>query len=459
MADTPAEIGDDLSRRVLRALEAAPEEGPLTLYLSSSSTLGNDLTIPARCALMFAPGVRVTLEHGMTLWVHGAVDLGFEPRFELRKGASVKLLGLLEEIRPEWWFGDDASASLDAAVLIAVDRMTAGVAQAPIRLCGPYELSRTLDLGALARDQAMEFVLLGRHPRGDSVLRPTFLHHPESVGEFPLLRTSGGIRVSAEHVGFDTTVARMGAPSTAPAALHQDAMGGTRYHRCSFWGAAAVRIEPGAPESDSAPDMPDVTFDGCWFEGVSRDGVAGAMLSVAEGQPADLHVSCCAFMGSARALIEMSVGALDVQGCVFDNVVGSYGDGCDLLLNVGISSRGEVSKGGANLALNELHVRTRSLRHVRAERDVSTLGATVCMTGVVQDTSEIDADRASEFSSVSWRGPLSSSMVIQGCFLEGTIDVDDSLGIVSLATTLRGVPLVSRATRIRWSYPPIVSVT
>ena len=410
---------DDLSRRVLAALRMAPSSGPLTLYLPVSMTLQQNLTIPSRCEVMMGPGVVITLAPSVLMRIEGAVDLGLEPRFAVGDGAAVRLLGALECIRPEWWMTGGADAALDEAAHTAVARADAGRPLVAIRLVGPYLLRRTWDLGALAQGRAMRFELEGRHPRGDAALRPTFLHHPASEGGFPLLRTRVGVSVRAVHVAFDTTVERSGVDEVDVAVEHNGEVDGVTYLRCSFFGTAA-RIARSAPDGERTTELPTVLFDGCWFQAGTRDRSADAMLRVDPTWPVRLHVNVCSFAGSARAMVEMSVGVLDLSGAVFDNVGPDPRQLVDLDLSSGSSV--PVDHAGRFLTVNEVHVRTRGQRHLHAERDLSDAAAVVSMTGVVHDPIPADTPGV-RLPVIRWRGPLGAPLLLQGCHFASPLDL------------------------------------
>lgn len=418
--DVPSGAGaDDLFRRVLAALQLAPPSGPLTLYLPISVSLLHNLTIPSRCEWMMGPGAVITLAPGVLLRIEGAVDLGLEPRFAVGEGASVRLLGPLEAIRPEWWMTVGPDVALDEAAYTAVARADAGRPLVAIRLVGPYLLRRTWDLGALAQGRSMRFELEGRHPRGDTALRPTFLHHPASEGGFPLLRTRGGVSVRATHVAFDTTVVRAGDEGANAAVEHTGVIDGVTYLRCSFFGTAA-QIARSAPDAQDADDLPTVLFDGCWFQAGTRDRPADTMLWVDPAWPMRLHVNVCSFVGTARVMIAMSAGALDLSGAVFDNV----GPDPAQLVDLDLSSEPTLpaKRGGRFLTVNELHVRTRGQRHLHAERDLSDAAAVVSMTGVVHDPIPADTP-AVRLPVIRWRGPLGAPLLLQGCHFASPLDL------------------------------------
>lgn len=457
MEETRAFAGDELGGRLALALAAAQPLGPLTLYLSRSVELLQDFTVPARCTLMLAPGVRIAVGRERVLTVLGPVDLGCEPRFELRERASVRLLGPLAAIRPEWWFAEDDSKALAAAAAAAVARRDAEVAQVPLRLTGPYALTRTLDLGALAAGRAIEFVLSGRHPRGDGLLLPTLHHHPQSSGDFPLVRTSEFVRLLIDHVGFDASAERVIGVSRSPAVLHEGLSSGTRYTRCSFWGHAAVSLKPRPDAKSSAKPADTLSFDDCWFQGGGRDGSGGELVWVAPTTSAQLEFSGCAFVGAARSMVEISAGSLDIQGCTFDNELTGESDGCDIRVGDEAESSARPARDGVGLMITEVHVRTRSARHLVASQSGATQGAMVLLTGVVQEREAHLRGEGGASAVITWRRALAQPMVLQGCYFEAPLDVPMEEGVLAPATTLMGNPPLSLGTQISWSDRVVVS--
>lgn len=176
----------------LRAAELAVPSGPGTLYLGSTAFLAEDLVIDERFELLLSPSAKIIVLAGSTLTVLGPIDLERRHHFACQSGARVRLLGSLDAIYPEWW-GTPHDIGLEAARRLAVDRISDGRPQVPIRLRGPYTLTSTFRVHAneltveVAEPMSPSLVFEGEFPRGDQVLEPTFRHDPAAVGGFILV--------------------------------------------------------------------------------------------------------------------------------------------------------------------------------------------------------------------------------------------------------------------------------
>lgn len=476
-----ATVGIDLGARLDHALDTAPPDGPLILYLSGQLELSRDLVLPERCQWFMGPGATLTLRHHARLEVLGPVDLGFEPRFLVDGAARVLLLGPLDLIRPEWWIGTvDTKLSL-AAELVA-ERARRRREAVPVRLTGPYVLGAALDLTHAARGEPIGFEFLGRHPLGDAVLEPTLIRGPEMSSTNPLVLVQNVGPVRFAHVAFDTTECdqrEVDEIALAPAVDGWMGAGDLEFVRCSFFGAKSIAV---AARTTVGGDSPRVTARECWFQ-------LGTALKIGHygvrcTGDSRLRLDGCTFVGHAYAMVEVISGMVDLVGCMFDNQVPSSEDGVDIRItdpyplfriidNGGpfmvtakdaprrpgsdVPVRGDPSRlAGPDVMvgpvqLNVIHVRTRSARHLYSTPVMRP--TTVSLTGVVQEQATDQTGGALTPPSISWRASLTSAMLLQGCYFSGPIDVARPGYVLAVGALLEGIPATVGGTEVRWRYP------
>lgn len=457
--------GVDLRARVELALAAAPAGGPLTVYLAAELDLSGVLELPERITWFMGPGSSLTLRRGARFDVLGEVDLAFEPRFFVEGGAQVRLLGPLEVIRPEWWIGS-ADEMLRHAVDLVVERARRRRDAVPVVLTGPYVLQYPIDLTRSAGGAPIAFEFRGRHPVGDGVLAPTLIRGPSMSTTAPLVfaRDVGPVRF--EHVAFDTTESDDREPdpvNSAPAVEAWGGEGSLDLARCSFFGVKAVAVA-----GQSAPEPRRVTAKGCWFQvGTSvRTGQYGVRCT----GKIRLRLDGCTFVGRASVMVELISGMLDVVGCLFDNRPGATGAGVDIGVTDPAPAFEVIKQGGlfkvpvgdaSRLAapevtvdwvqINEVHVRTRSVRHLSSTS--VRRPTTVALTAVVQElTSELLFSGFSP-SAIEWHAAMTSAMLLQGCYFAVPISVARPGRVLAVGTLLQGVPAFHDGTDVSWRYP------
>lgn len=457
--------GNDLGARVRLALDGAPPGGPLTVYLSAQLELSASLELDERCLWFMGPGASVTLRRGARFDVLGAVDLGFEPRFRIEGSARVRLLGPLEVIRPEWWIGS-VDEQLQLAVELAAERARQRREAVPVRLTGPYVLRYALDLTRAAAGSPIAFEFQGRHPVGDPVLESTLIRGPEMSSTEPLVFAQDVGPVRFEHVAFDTTASderELDSLAPAPAV---DAWRGTEaldFVRCSFFGVKGLAVATSAPG-----DPRRITVRECWFQ--VGTALKSGHFGVRCTGDSRLRLDGCTFVGRAHAMVEVISGMLDVIGCQFDNQASSTEGGADIRVTDPAPAFRIIKNGGpfkitegdaSRLAgpevtvgwvqINVIHARTRSRRHLVSSPVMRP--TTVALTGVVQELPADDTVMADPPSAIEWRAPLTSAMLLQGCYFTGAIDVPRPGYVLAVGARLEGTPATLGGTHIPWRYP------
>lgn len=424
-----------------------PPEGPCTLYLGDDATLSGDLSLDSRFSVLFGPGATVTLRPGVSWTILGDADLGSELRFRLAPGARVVLLGPLSRILPEWWdVAADPDSALENAFALAGARILEGKPQAVVELLGPYELGRTLSLSSPTGGE-VEYVVEGRHPRGDAKLRPTLAYAPASSGDFSLIALRDGVRLIARRVAFDTTT-RRGDPKrrAQPALALPERSSGTSLERCTFFvqsgGAVGVEAPTVSADQGATREHRRLYLRECWFESRATSPGLVTMLHVAPGARTRLGIDGCTFRGAANAMVSMTSGVCEVTGSDFENQSASIADpGVDFELGAATAGDG----GAETLAFSELHCRSYSFRHViggSAGKDKARLSNTIGFTGLVHAPRYGDLAINLRPPAISWVGVHENEILVQGCDIAGTIVAPAPNRIALLASTLRGSPSV-----------------
>ncbi len=290
---------DVVLREALDDLIAHPR--PCTLWISRLAVLAASHSFPALSTLAFAPRARILLTGGGILTVLGRLDAGLEARFFVQRG-SVLLHGSLDEIVADWWFPSGSRNPVEFALEACWDRARrSDLSPCPVRLTGPYALSRTLRV-APPSDLAGRFDLTfrGQHTRPSDP--PTFTVTNGDGELVSLMSVEGGAVVALENVAFDATRS----PTTACLSLEG------RFHRsriesCTFaFAHCGIRVRPNEQK---------------WIAAFS--GAANARQAVAENVQADaialvstqanrVEVSRCLFVG------ETSKSNLPESGCGID---------------------------------------------------------------------------------------------------------------------------------------------
>lgn len=438
---------DNLLLRVHEAQGTIPEAGPVTLYIGRRATLPADLDLDARYSVMFGPGARVRLIAGVRWTIRGDTDLGTEQRFELADRSQVALLGPIEQILPEWWgVSSDVDEALRHAFLAAALRIEEQVPQAPIELLGPYALRRPLSLVPPV-DREAEYVVEGRHPRGDATLSPTLSYADPLSSDFPLVSLVDGVRLRMRHVALDASSRRalQRRKSRTPAAVEmRGRFSGAVLDRCTFFvdrgGAIVLSPEATPPAPDASAEHRLVALRECWFESASQRPDDVTMISVAPALRARLRIEGCAFRGAARAMVSVAAGVCEVIGSDFENRSIALSDpGVDFELGTlaGAAPTGEP------LMFSETHTRSLSLRHLVGGTSGSLSSSVVTLTGVVHSPQYGALAVNLRPAAIRWEGLLESEMLVQGCDIGGSISAPAPIRIASLASRLRGSPDVA----------------
>lgn len=442
---------DDLGTRALLGL-AQFRDGPVTLYIGKSAVLRGGLDLPERAEVMMAPGAVVRLE-GAAFWIiRGDTDFGVERRFDAAPGTRVEILGALDAIRPEWWWGSGpADAALEASIEVARARFAAGAPSAPIRLVGSYRLSRPWVIRPPVA-ASMRVVIEGMYPKGDVTLSPTLAAARSGVEAFPLVRIEAGASVIARHVAFDsagpTYVSDVGDP---PAAVdHAEGAGACTYERCTFFYGVADAMRIRARTNDT--EEPRTTLMDCWFHCVSEVPASAFAVRASGGSATRLRVDGCSFKGPASAMVAIESGLCEVVACDFDNGRDISDPGTDIAAGFAAlsgrdSKRGTITQTLGGLVLTETHVRSRSPRHLVGDREGQWPDSAVTLTGVVHEPHVVDV--AARPNSVDWIGPIGGGLLIQGCDIGSMVRCEGPDNIVVVASTLRGTPTFDPDTQRR----------
>lgn len=430
------------------ALQAEiPASGPCTLYLGDRATLSADLVFDARFSILFGPGATVSLGSGVTWTIRGEADLGSEVRFRGAEGARVHLLGPLTRIIPEWWdVATDPDGALESAFALAGRRILEGAPQAPLALDGPYRLRRTLVLASPTNGE-VEYVVEGRHPRGDATLSPTLTYASSSNGNFPLIELRDEVRLIARRVAFDAST-RQGAPkrraNMPPALLIHGRSSGTTLERCTFLveygGAIGVSAPAVMPASGASIEHRRLLLRECWFESLAAVPALVTMINIAPGTRLRLGVDGCSFRGAARAMVSMVSGVCEVIGSDFENRSTSIRDpGVDFELGA-VSGKASSDP----LVFSEIHSRSHTFRHLVGEGvGKAAIASTLGSTGLVHAPEYGDLAVNLRPSAIAWRGMLENEILVQGCDIAGTIEAPPPNRVSMIASTLRGSPGVS----------------
>lgn len=438
----------DLAALWTAAQPEIPAAGPCTLYIGASAVLSADLDLLDRFTVVFGPGAKVTVAAGVAWTIRGSVDLGSEARFVMASGARVSLLGPLERILPEWWDPSvDADAALARAFELAAQRIVEEAPQAPVELVGPYHLRRPLDLRSPTNGE-VEYVVHGRHPRGDAALRPTLAYASPSNADFPLVTLREGVRLLARRVAFDATSRREPSKrrSRVPPAIEiPERSSGTTLERCTFFveHGGAIGVGASAVSTAAAPSVEHrrLSLRECWFESFAANPANVSMIAVAPGARVRLGVDGCTLRGAARAMVTMASGVCEVIGSDFENRSAANADpGVDFELG-GAPGASSDTEG---LMFSEIHTRSYSFRHLTGESaSIASWSSTICLTGVVHAPRYGDLAANLRPPAVTWSGFLENEILVQGCDIAGTLLAPRPNRVALLATTLRGSPRVS----------------
>jgi hypothetical protein len=242
-------------------------------------------------------------------------------------------------------------------------------------------------------------------------------------------------------VGFDARGDLALPPGDDRAAIELDGyVDGSAFEHCSFFLDRGVGVWCAAREDTARPQadlgVPErVSFSHCWFQ---YDPIAarGVALKFAEAGPARLRVDGCAFRGDATAMIAAVCGMLDVSGCDFHNrpASGQGEAGVDLVLGSEARDVSETTRARPlePLVLNEVHVQSRSERHLRGVRANASGGSVLAITGLVSRRPARASGSAPAV--ISWRGAVGDTCLIQGSDVSGTVVATDVTGTSCLRT-------------------------
>ena len=284
----------------LHAAIAALDTSPRTIWIARTVTLAGIFDVPRSAILSFAPGARLILDDGARFTLWGFLDAGLETCFELRDGASLALLGPLEEIVADWWAmtgGVSPVARALDALWTRYQHAGEGVLPAPIRLDGPYGLNETLRVVPPDGFGRIEVILRGSHGRPSDP--PTFVRGPLALDLLSLVSIEKGVVLTMEHVAFDldpTTREGRDSPASGVGACLslEEEFSGSRVEACAF------RFD-----GDAIQVAPRVQY---WQEQITRvglsAGLAGALalgdaVRLSVFKPARLAVSRCVFTGTS----------------------------------------------------------------------------------------------------------------------------------------------------------------
>lgn len=330
---------DTLLANLLEVRRLDPK--PCVIWVSRPVTLVGTHTIPLAVTLAFAPGAVLTITG--RLIVRGELDAGLEPRFALLGSGSLELLGLLDEIVADWWRRTRGLSPVEHALNALWTRYAHAdedVLPAPIRLDGPYELTRTVRIlppsdlpDATGR---IEVHFQGQWRREADP--PTFVAAP-SVGPDPLsalVVVEEAVVLTVDHVAFDAGAPLDRSWSLACLSL-EGTFHGTRVEACSFrFSGAGIRVIPRlqqwqqvqivAPDTDvmqrvlddaiawSTRDPNRLDLSRCVFTGTSMDACA---VDVGFSAPTSLGVRDSQFVGTFASGVSILGGDVTVTGCQF----------------------------------------------------------------------------------------------------------------------------------------------
>jgi hypothetical protein len=321
-----------------------------------------------------------------------------------------------------------------------------GKPQAVVELFGPYGLRRTLILSSPTNGE-VEYVVEGRHPRGDATLRPTLAYALASSGDFSLITLRDGVRLIARRVAFDTTTRGGRAKRAAqPALALPERSNGTLLERCTFFVQFGGALGVAAPTVAAAPgatrEHRRLSLRECWFESRATSPALVTMLRVDPRARMRLGIDGCTFRGAANAMVSMTSGVCEVTGSDFENQSASIADpGVDFEL--GAAAADDV--GAETLVFSEVHCRSYSFRHViggSAGKEKAHLSNTIGFTGLVHAPRYGDLALNLRPPAISWAGMHENEILVQGCDIAGTIVAPAPNRIALLASTLRGSPSV-----------------
>lgn len=337
---------DELLDAALSSIGAEPR--PRTFWISRVATVGGTVTIPPSVTLSFAPGARLVVLKRLT--VQGFLDAGLEARFEVRGDGILELLGPLEEIVADWWVPSQDLSPVEHALRALWSRYAhagGGVLPAPIRLDGPYELSRTLRVVPPAElTGRVDVVLRGQH--GRSLDPPTFVMIPVTTTTMPwsMLSIEAGVVLTMENVAFDADSGPIDAHARSCVSL-EGAFHGSRIEACSFrFGIAGVLVSPRVQQQREAAATAGGTAESvrrnlledaielttastnrlevsrCLFTGVSLpesafDSARG--IDIGLGAPTALTLRDSQFVGAFANGVAILGGELDITACQFAN--------------------------------------------------------------------------------------------------------------------------------------------
>lgn len=343
--DTP-EAGRSPDELLEDALAARVDPSrPSTFWVSRVVLLGGTHTLPPSVILAFAPGARLIVAKRFTLW--GILDAGLEARFELVGEGVVELLGPLDEIVADWWLPSLGRTAVELALAALWTRyLHEGVLPAPIRLDGPYSLTRTLRVlppGELTG--RVDVVLRGQH--GCSLDPPTFIvgSGAPAEGLSSLVSVEEAVVLTLEHVAFDAGP-RSGAARAHACLSLEGTFHGSRIEACSFrFGGAGIRVIPGLQHwtevlgasgtaeglrlallglaiGRSTTSSNRLVVSRCLFVGASvgSGAIEGARgIDIGFGAPTALDLRDSQFVGSYVNAVSILGGQADVTACHFAN--------------------------------------------------------------------------------------------------------------------------------------------
>ncbi len=349
--DTPASDDDPDDRKLREAVGPLNDtSAPRVIWIARVVRLRQYFDIPRSVTLSFAPGARLVIENSFV--IRGFLDAGLETRFELVGDGVVELLGPLDEIVADWWLPSNGRNSVEHALhalwtryAYADARPDEGILPAPIRLDGPYALTRTLRLLPPAEIIGrVDVVFRGQH--GRSLDPPTFVPGALTGDLAALVSVERGVVLLMEHVAFDLGASgKERAHRVATCLSLEGQFHGSRIEACSFAfddmaiqanpiGQAARELLAGTAQALGLGVVAGLLLAGaeaiqraqgraarlalsrCVFSG-TRDTARAIQVDL--GAPTSLTVRDCQFTGTYAHAISMLGGELDVTACSFSN--------------------------------------------------------------------------------------------------------------------------------------------
>jgi hypothetical protein len=396
--------------------------GARVYYISRDCEFAGGVDLSPEVTVEIAPGARITLAAGARLVVRGRVSLGMGQHFSLGSSAEVHLLGEIDGVRPDWFWDRSSAAddALDAAFALVQRRAAEGVEAVPLRLSSNYPVTRPWSLRPTSVS-VLEVEIVGRHPVGDPVTPPTI---EAADGSFlsALVEIGLGVSVRVDRVAFSR-----GRVAPIPGAVLVTLEGDndeSRFTRCSFFcgGGSALIARALLGSDDERLGLVE-----CWIDAGAPVTPGVDLLTFRSGgRRSRVSIEGCRFVGNARSMISVSGGVAEVLDCTFLN---HNAEGCDIQVEwESAEAKGDPGARVVDLAVT--HARSGSWTHLRGDSTQGSAGS-VSLTGL----SHVPPGRGRP--AVSWRGQIASGLLLQGCNLGGSIDVDRRQRVVLLAVYFR----------------------